>query len=204
MLLTSLFISELKTHKAIDRQELLFVPCTGWQLGNWVRLGLLSTDTHPLCISSTEQAICAKQVLGFQWNEASIKAYPVKLFCRRVKAFLCKGDQVETLCYVSISRSPFTNLHVRNRPFFFGEPAVTCPVVTVDFFIGWVSNNSHLPPHCLSAPFSTLALLWMDLPELSDMTSTSLDARILGLFSYIYKNIILKDLCGWYLLPLLL
>lgn len=94
MLLASLFISELKTYKAIDRQELLFVPCAGWQLGNWVRLGLLSTDTHPLCISSTEQAICAKQVLGFQWNEASVKAYLVKLFCRWVKASVCKETRL--------------------------------------------------------------------------------------------------------------
>lgn len=124
------------TQKAIDRQQLLFVPCAGWQLGNWVRPGLLSTDIHPVCISSTEQAICAKQVLGSSWNEASMKAYPGKLLCRAVKASACQGDQAESLCCVSMLSSPVylpvcekSNLLLHWN---------CCPVVTVDVVIGWV------------------------------------------------------------------
>lgn len=119
-----IYIRAKNTQKGIDRQQLLFVSCAGWQLGNWVRPRLLSTDTHPVCISSTEQAICAKQVLRFQWNKASIKAYPVKLLCRAVKASVCQGDQAGSLCCVSMLSPPFIYLCVKSRAFFYSEAAV--------------------------------------------------------------------------------
>lgn len=119
-----IYIRAKNTQKAIDRQQLLFVPCAGWQLGNWVSPGLLSTDTHPLCISSTEQAICAKQVLGFPWNEASVKVHPVQLLCRSVKASVCQGDQPGSLCCVSMLSPPFIYLCVISRTLVYSEAAV--------------------------------------------------------------------------------
>lgn len=58
---------------AIDRQLLLFVPSAGWQLSNWVREGLSSTNTHTYTHNkpSLTTTTAATTIIGCKWEEVN-------------------------------------------------------------------------------------------------------------------------------------